>query len=402
VQAGHPVFDVGGLGGDVFAREGQRASRVRPLEQVVVCLVEFAPWKFSYRSLTRLRFFDKGKVISLMKCMESQLEELLAATLESYRATLAAMGDASIKAYPHTGQSLQEGLINLSQQLTSSAGPSTIVDAGREVAAELDDWSSQAGAFFKHKALEVKEIMKIVGATAQSVAERDERYATEFQQIGDSMHKIADLDDISEIRRSLVKHSAGLKSCVARMAEDGRESIAKMRLDLADYQVRLEETERAASTDALTGLANRRGVERQLTHFERQRQPFCVMMFDLNRFKFVNDRYGHQAGDVLLKQFAHELGSIFRPTDVIGRWGGDEFIVLLGCTLAVAQARIKSIREWVFGDYVLETNGERIRLRVGASVGLAEWDGVEPISRLIERADTEMYEHKAEMKRSAT
>jgi len=191
-----------------------------------------------------------------------------------------------------------------------------------------------------------------------------------------------------------------LKSCVARMAEDGRESIAKMRLDLADYQVRLEETEREASTDALTGLANRRGVERQLAYFERQQQPFCVMMFDLDRFKSVNDRYGHPVGDALLKQFAHELGAIFRPTDVIGRWGGDEFIVLLGCTLAIAQARIKSIREWVFGDYLLETNGDRIRLRVGASVGLAEWDGVEPISRLIERADSEMYEHKAEMKRS--
>ena len=77
-------------------------------------------------------------------------------------------------------------------------------------------------------------------------------------------------------------------------------------------------------------------------------------MLDLNGFKQVNDTYGHEAGDDLLKQFSTELRSASRATDVVGRWGGDEFIVVLDGNLTEAQSHVERMQKWVFGSYTLQ------------------------------------------------
>ena len=116
---------------------------------------------------------------------------------------------------------------------------------------------------------------------------------------------------------------------------------------------------------------------------------------DLNRFKNVNDEYGHLVGDELLRQFAEELRSSVVAGETVSRWGGDEFLVLMEVRLAQAQHRARLILERVTGDYTIQQSRAPIRIAVRASVGIAEWDCVEPVSNLIERADTLMYAHKA-------
>jgi len=98
-----------------------------------------------------------------------------------------------------------------------------------------------------------------------------------------------------------------------------------------------------------------------------------VMMFDLNGFKQVNDTHGHLAGDEVLKQFATELRGAFRPLDDVGRWGGDEFIVVLDCGLEEARGHVERVQKWVFGDYTVRGEGSPRKLPVDASVGVAAW-----------------------------
>jgi diguanylate cyclase (GGDEF)-like protein len=91
--------------------------------------------------------------------------------------------------------------------------------------------------------------------------------------------------------------------------------------------------ERRATTDELTGLVNRREFERvaeeMLLAADRFENGICVMLIDLNGFKQINDSLGHQFGDLVLKAVAERLRSAVRDTDVVGRWGGDEFVILL-------------------------------------------------------------------------
>jgi diguanylate cyclase (GGDEF)-like protein len=116
---------------------------------------------------------------------------------------------------------------------------------------------------------------------------------------------------------------------------------------------------------------------------------------DIDDFKKVNDTYGHLTGDELLRQFAAEIKSVCRSKDLIGRWGGDEFIILLDCGLAMATSQIDRLREWVCGNYKLEGKSGQISLRVNASIGLAEHQPPEPMKALLSRADAAMYKNKA-------
>ena len=148
--------------------------------------------------------------------------------------------------------------------------------------------------------------------------------------------------------------AAELKTYVDRMAQDSRESVAQLQAEVSTYETKLKAVEELALRDSLTGLANRRNVEGRIKWRIAHQQVFCVMMIDLNDFKPVNDTYGHPAGDSLLKQFSQELRSNLRSTDVAGRWGGDEFIVILDCDLAGANCQVERMRKWVLGEYTVQ------------------------------------------------
>jgi two-component system cell cycle response regulator len=114
----------------------------------------------------------------------------------------------------------------------------------------------------------------------------------------------------------------------------------------------------------------------------------------LNGFKRVNDQLGHVAGDDLLKQFSAEMRANSRSTDLIGRWGGDEFIVVLDCGRSEAQSHVERIKKWVVGDYTIEaTNGPQ-KVQLDAAVGLAQWAPGRSANEVISLADAAMYEQK--------
>jgi diguanylate cyclase (GGDEF)-like protein len=156
-----------------------------------------------------------------------------------------------------------------------------------------------------------------------------------------------------------------------------------------------------ATQDPVTGVANRYKAERQIQlRIERSRN-LSIAIFDLDHFKQTNDRYGHPAGDALLKQFATELRGFFRSTDIVSRWGGDEFLVIVDCGPGEVQDRIEPVRKWVYGDYTIQADGKTHRVTVHASVGVASWRPGETADELIARADAAMYEEKARGRRAA-
>jgi diguanylate cyclase (GGDEF)-like protein len=157
------------------------------------------------------------------------------------------------------------------------------------------------------------------------------------------------------------------------------------------------ELERLATTDTLTGIANRRQffilAELDIQRARRYKRAAAVMMLDLDHFKQVNDSYGHAIGDEVLHTVAERLKNALRQTDLLGRYGGEEFVVLLsetGPELArtVAERLRKSI-----ADEPIVTSGPIIPLTV--SIGVASLDG-DPadLSGLLNRADSAMYTAK--------
>jgi diguanylate cyclase len=330
-------------------------------------------------------------MISLRHAIEQQREELLHSALECCRAVVSAVAESGARVCPPVADSFQQNLLALCDRLSAASAPSDVTRTEQEIGRELEGWSTRTSDYYRRKASEIRDVMLAMNEAAKSVTDRDERYRTQFSEVSSHLQQIADLEDLTRIKQ-IVHASAGeLRICVERMVEDGRRSVASLKAQLASYEERLESAERASSTDPLTGLLNRAGIESETASRIQAGKEFCLVVVDLNGFKAINDTHGHAAGDALLKAFAKEFQGQFRTLDAVGRWGGDEFVVLLDGPIAEVRKRLEGVRRWVLGEYPLPKAG---RVTIGAAIGIAEWRQGCSAEQLFAEADAAMYSEK--------
>jgi len=178
-----------------------------------------------------------------------------------------------------------------------------------------------------------------------------------------------------------------------------RTQTAKHLEILSRLRIRAEEFQQLATRDSLTGLSNRRlGEERlaaEVARSERHGHPLSVLLLDLNRFKGINDRYGHAAGDLVLKEFAARLNKVIRASDLAARLGGDEFLVVLPeCPPDRIPLLLNRLGQ-------IQVRWKEEKLTVASAAGWAGYQKGETPEQLIERADKSLYaskrrEHEAE------
>src|SRR5262249_16651482 len=146
----------------------------------------------------------------------------------------------------------------------------------------------------------------------------------------------------------------------------------------------------AANTDPLTGIASRASfmatASRVLERSMRGGAPVSVMMFDLDRFKTINDTHGHAVGDAVIRKFCEVTAAGLRPTGVFGRSGGEEFAVALaGSSIEAALVRAERIRI-AFADNCRQVSGCQVNATVSCGVSVSERGGVR-LAMLLEQSD---------------
>lgn len=158
-----------------------------------------------------------------------------------------------------------------------------------------------------------------------------------------------------------------------------------------DDQVR--QLERLASQDALTGLPNRRAFESALQHLASGTEEYAVMFFDFDRFKPINDQYGHATGDAFLKAIASRLKSLMRATDFVARLGGDEFAVIVAGSAAQTISTQLADRFAELMQEPVECGSASVRSSASIGISVAKPGQTAP-EVLVHQADLAMYEAK--------
>jgi diguanylate cyclase (GGDEF)-like protein/PAS domain S-box-containing protein len=185
--------------------------------------------------------------------------------------------------------------------------------------------------------------------------------------------------------------------CIRAPVDDDEPSYCLVIRDITDKREASEQLRLTNSCDHLTGIANRRtffeAAEVELTRWQRAPRPLSLLLLDADHFKLVNDRYGHPAGDAVLRDLALTLSATFRDVDVVARVGGEEFAVLLPST-AVAGALAVATRLLArLAQRVVEVDGERITYTVSGGIATME-EGVSGLDALMKRADEALYAAK--------
>lgn len=198
---------------------------------------------------------------------------------------------------------------------------------------------------------------------------------------------------------TLAERIRGLSRQLAQLTMDNGLIQRKLVEKQIEIDAVVAQAHEVAHTDDLTYLSNRRQIigdlQREVMHSERYHTPLSISMLDLDHFKRVNDTYGHTVGDQILRDTARRLRDNIREPDIVGRYGGEEFLVILpnsGLEAAIGQAdRLCSMLRIT----PIQVLGQEYHITLSA--GVAEYNlGEEDWQRFLSRADAAMYEAKAE------
>lgn len=207
--------------------------------------------------------------------------------------------------------------------------------------------------------------------------------------VGELNHIIADLvDDTVEMQQGLSQSRDELVTA--------REQVEAAENRIKELETALESASAKVKEDQLTGAYNRRGLaehfQREIGRTERTHSPLCVALIDVDNFKQLNDRYGHLAGDDALVYLVDVIRNNIRPADVVARFGGEEFVLLMPDTgLEEALETMRRLQRELTKTFFLANND---RLIITFSAGVAQWHLGERDIDVIERADQAMYQAK--------
>lgn len=234
-----------------------------------------------------------------------------------------------------------------------------------------------------------------LGELTESTGEYHNKIEGYSQKIG----KADNLTELSHILKDVMQDTRVIQASALRSHEELL--LHKKEADAAEARIReleheLEEVSELVREDQLTGALNRRGldetIDKELKRADRSKAPVSVALLDIDNFKHLNDSLGHQAGDLALKHLTKVIKETLRPADTVGRYGGEEFLIVLPDTdLASAIEAMQRLQRDLTKKFFLHNN-ERILVTFSAGVALRGED--EDADDLIGRADRAMYKAK--------
>ena len=310
--------------------------------------------------------------------------------LDVYLAAIVEVAEAISTIYPEMGETYRESLNGLRGRLAFEADSKTLEESRDALHEILTAFSQRARRYSEALTEELNQTLAMLARAEDTRSLRSVRYVEHLIDFVDQMEEAVRSVNVARLTEQAVE----LRQFAESIELDSRDDYDQLREKLDQFQHRLREAELLASRDPLTGVANRRELDRQLASRIQAKREFSVLLFDLNHFKNINDQLGHLCGDEVLRQVGARLTGQVRSRDLVCRWGGDEFVVLLDCDLDHAVTRSGQIGQWLNGVYRVRVEGAEMLVDVAVSIGVAAYNAGETCEQLFERVDESLYKHK--------
>ena len=237
----------------------------------------------------------------------------------------------------------QEELENMNEKNISTVYDLVDILLKRPSSQELSKQTTNVSSIIKSMDNQIKEA--ILGHVVAS---------NNIKEIKIDIEKSDTSDDINKVKNQLLKASSSLESEITNVNK--KLTLEQKQVELLEEKIKILEDnlnvyKKESSTDFLTTLLTRKAYEKEVEkfeeHFIRDNQDYAVVFFDLDKFKDVNDNYGHDCGDTVLKTFGLILNKLTRKIDIVARYGGEEFVALISYTneedLLKYLKRVKSV-----------------------------------------------------------
>jgi diguanylate cyclase len=261
---------------------------------------------------------------------------------------------------------------------------------------------SKQKEYIEDRDRELRDIIDIMSKALSEQNAENQKYHQSIYKHSEKIERITLLDDLRKIRNALEQETKQLRRDVKskQATEEKRMKTLGQEINLLSRELQMAKKE--ALTDALTGLSNRKALDQFMLDLSNrgnlENGSFALLLLDIDDFKKVNDTYGHQTGDNILILIAEKCREIIRSNDFIGRYGGEEFVVILpSSSLRNGVKRGRQINKAISDaryKHTLHGTDTGITLRITVSIGVSVFRKGDTSEMVIERADKALYAAK--------
>jgi len=319
---------------------------------------------------------------------------------ECYLGAILSIQEHAIELTPELTHEHQIALRLLHRSLFEDLSPESLENSRHKLVEIMECYRQRAKACQAERDSDFRSMIVSLAMAAETMSSHNDTHSNRLKEFTLKLQETVQATDLGHIKRELRKQVEQLRFTSQSIWQENQDSSSDLQSKLAEFQARLERAEKRATTDALTSLLNRGEGEARLLQQLDSGHMTSVILIDLNGFKQINDRWGHTCGDQVLRVFSKNLEQFVRPSDVVCRWGGDEFLVLVNAGEAIARERAQDLRQKLRSRYRMVLIGKIFEIDISASVDTAQARCGESIEDLLARADTEMYQDKQQTKDS--
>ncbi len=311
---------------------------------------------------------------------------------------------------PGSAESIRflQDIAKLSDKLDRNCDNVGSVEAiGKALQSEVDLFGAWQQAQSQYMIDEFTDSLMQISQCCAGSLDHQDHMVQSLQGIEKRLDLVRESNDITKIREALRTEVDRTRRVLSEQIKSRQQLREHFSNRVKEMEERIERAERSAQTDHLTNLGNRAAFEffgeAILQRVRYGDGPYCVTLFDLDDFKMINDTFGHAGGDAVLNHFAGFLKKAFPRPAFVGRFGGDEFVVVCAGNIDAVRIRIANVlQELNRRQLDITLDGKQASIKVAASGGSTKLNPDELLSDSLARADSALYDAKRRGKGQAS